>query len=49
MKRLMAGFATMFFLAIAVSPALAGGDKVRGEKGEGEVNQVNFDAQGNQN
>lgn len=26
--------------AFAVSPALAGGDKVRGENGQGSVNQV---------
>ena len=49
MKRLLVGFMTLAFLAIVASPALAGGDKVRGEKGEGEVNQVNSDAQGNQN
>lgn len=49
MKRMFLGLAVLAFLAMFVTSAFAGGDKVRGEKGEGAVNQVNFDAQGNQN
>ncbi len=49
MRRIVAGLAVAALLAAMVSPVWAGGDKVRGEKGEGEVNQVNFDNQDNQN
>lgn len=49
MKRMFLGLAVLALLAVSVASAFAGGDKVRGEKGEGEVNQVNSDAQGNQN
>lgn len=34
---------------ICFSTAIAGGDKVRGEEGQGSVNQVSFDNQGRQN
>jgi hypothetical protein len=49
MKRACIGFAILALLAVSLTSAFAGGDKVRGENGQGDVNQVNFDAQGNQN
>jgi len=41
MKKLIITFLCVLALSIALaSPVFAGGDKVRGENGEGEVNQV---------
>jgi predicted small secreted protein len=43
MKKLIIVFLVVLALSLAVvSPVLAGGDQVRGEKGQGEVYQ-NFD------
>lgn len=40
MKKLFLVLLVVFALTIALaSPVFAGGDKVRGEKGQGEVNQ----------
>lgn len=49
MKRILAAVMIMGLFLVMTVPAFAGGDKVRGEKGQGEVNQNNFDNQGNQN
>jgi len=46
---MLVSFAVLVVLFVAATSVWAGGDKVRGEKGQGEVNQVNFDNQGNQN
>ncbi|MBN1688052.1 MAG: hypothetical protein JW893_03035 [Candidatus Omnitrophica bacterium] len=48
MKKLIALAFALIFLSTAVALAWAGGDKVRGEKGLGEVNQVGFNSQDNQ-
>ena len=41
MKRLLAVLAVLTLVfAITASPVFAGGDKVRGENGEGAVNQL---------
>ena len=48
MKKLIAVLFTLMFVSVCTSPAWAAGDKVRGEKGQGEVNQVDADSQGNQ-
>ena len=41
MKRILLTLLVVAILCIAVaSPVFAGGDQVRGEKGKGEVNQV---------
>jgi len=49
MKCVFAGFVMLAILAVTAVPAWAGGDKVRGEKGNGAVNQVDFNNQGKQN
>ncbi len=49
MKRLFLSLFVVVCLTVFTTSLFAGGDKVRGENGEGEVNQVNFNAQGNQN
>lgn len=38
----------LILLFSAIAPTFAAGDKVRGEKGQGAVNQVDFDSQDNQ-
>jgi hypothetical protein len=48
MKKVMAVLFAAILLGVSMSPAWAGGDKVRGERGEGETNQVDADSQGNQ-
>ena len=40
MRKRIAVLLACLLLVGSVSPALAGGDKVRGENGQGEVNQV---------
>jgi len=41
MKRIVAvSLILMLVLLITASPAFAGGDKVRGENGQGDVNQI---------
>jgi len=48
--RKMVLIASIFFLfTVSITSAWAGGDKVRGEEGDGEVNQVNFNNQDKQN
>ncbi len=49
MKRILVAMLVAGLFLTLTAPAFAGGDKVRGEKGQGEVNQNNFDNQGNQN
>ncbi len=49
MKRAVFIVAVLFLLAVSVTTVWAGGDKVRGDNGEGDVNQVSFDNQDNQN
>lgn len=48
MKKLIAVVFAVAFLCSAVTPAFAGGGKVRGDQGQGSVNQVDFNSQGNQ-
>ena len=48
MKKMLAVLFTVMFVSLALSPAWAGGDKVRGDRGQGETNQVDADSQGNQ-
>ena len=48
MKKILAALITAMFVSVSLSPALAAGDKVRGEKGQGETKQVDADSQGNQ-
>ncbi len=49
MKRIFLGVVVLVLSVIAVSSVWAGGDKVRGEEGQGAVNQVDFNNQGKQN
>jgi len=49
MQKTLIGVLILAISVVYVSFAWAGGDKVRGENGEGEVNQVSFDNQGRQN
>ena len=48
MKKMLAVLFAVMFVCGSMSPAWAGGDKVRGDKGQGETNQVDADSQGNQ-
>ncbi len=49
MKHTWSVIAAVVISVICFSTAIAGGDKVRGEEGQGSVNQVSFDNQGRQN
>ena len=40
MKKVFLSLLVIVMLAVLASPAFAGGDKVRGDKGKGEVVQV---------
>jgi hypothetical protein len=40
MKKLIAAMLAMALLLSLAAPVAAGGDKVRGDKGQGDVNQV---------
>ncbi|MBU9888378.1 MAG: hypothetical protein KTQ49_00730 [Candidatus Omnitrophica bacterium] len=49
MKRYIAAVFALLCFCSTIAPAWAGGDKVRGDLGQGAVNQVNSDKQGRQN
>lgn len=48
MKKLFTVLLAAMLISVFSSPLLAAGDKVRGEKGQGETHQVDADSQGNQ-
>ena len=49
MKKLIVLFVSLAITAcLAITPVFAGGGKVRGEDGQGAVNQEDFNSQGNQ-
>ena len=49
MKKLLAAAFCLIVFCVASSPAFAGGGKVRGDKGQGTVAQIDANSQGNQN
>ena len=48
MKKILAALFAIVLSGAVLSPAWAEGDKVRGERGQGETRQVGADSQGNQ-
>ena len=49
MKKLLAVAFCLIVFCVATSSAFAGGGKVRGDKGQGIVAQIDVNSQGNQN
>jgi|GEM_PF-1009914 len=49
MKKLLAAAFCLIVFCVATSSAFAGGGKVRGDKGQGTVAQIDVNSQGNQN